>query len=832
MAVKAAYEVTITDNTDIDSLVTWYYLTTSATKPAAPTTTQTSAAVPSPWTQNEPTFTAGTVTNYLYCCIQTRWKDGSCTWGTVQLSSAYEQAKQAWNKANAAQDSIDNLEVGGRNLLRRTASPSIGDMNDGYWAKWTSGDTVERTSDGIKLTSSGSASSFRVPLAYKGAISIGETLTLSFDYRGNITGTGALYFMAETAPNVSATMSALVESTTDWVHFEQTFSFSGSPGGEAVQFMFPYKGASGKWLEIKDSSLKLERGNVATDWTPAPEDMATPSDVAAFQPFIIGTQTAATRFWTGNCPELSELRDGQQITYWLPYAYKSEKAVDKGITAAELTPTETITDAYSNDWLKLTLADGTDTGWIPCYYGGTSRMTSHYGAANAIHLTYRQGYSSSIPRGWWGDANYNTNTNDTARYVQYYNTILTGEALVASSLIGAHEDGKYYQLSGSGDYFILSAPLLWLNKALSSGATDYANIYTQIYDRNLGAYYTSFVGGAVNSIVYLVGTVDGNKFILNGSTSATYLTCTVPTSEQTATDASGNRLVFIPLGKLGNQSNGKNYFNFQVATPVSLYAYIDGKFRQATPTEVVKSQVVYYRSNSNTVPTAPTTSWVATATLAGTSADYNTWILSLPPLAVSTTTGLDKYPYLFSCTQYKRLDGTIECSTVAKDHDTLVVDGDAVINGSLAADKIISHSITADHIQGETITANEMKPNTLTITQLNSEVGDLITTTGKTAADLASAIKLRIIDNVPTITLDAWEITDEDGNHVGAQKFTTAITNTFMQFQEDGQMVTEISNKRLYVTDAEVTGNLMFGGYAFIPRSNGNLSLKWIGSGS
>lgn len=103
MAVKASAEITVRDETDVLSLVPWYALTQSATAPTKPSTTQTSAAVPSPWTTAEPSFDPAGGTRYLYTCIQTRWKDGSCTWdNNVQLSSAYEQAKQAWNKANAA----------------------------------------------------------------------------------------------------------------------------------------------------------------------------------------------------------------------------------------------------------------------------------------------------------------------------------------------------------------------------------------------------------------------------------------------------------------------------------------------------------------------------------------------------------------------------------------------------------------------------------------------------------------------------------------------------------------------------------------------------------
>lgn len=190
---------------------------------------------------------------------------------------------------------------------------------------------------------------------------------------------------------------------------------------------------------------------------------------------------------------------------------------------------------------------------------------------------------------------YNTDNNTNARQVQYYNTIKAGEALATASIIGAHEDGLFYQMSTGGDYFILSAPLLWLTTALKVNATNYANIFLQIPDRSLASYYTSFTGGVANAIVYLVGTIDGNRFTLYGQTSATYMTCTIPTTE--------DGLFYIPIGKLGNQWNNNAYFNYQVSSPVSIFAFIDGKFRQVTPTEIMASQRIYYRSKvSGTVP--------------------------------------------------------------------------------------------------------------------------------------------------------------------------------------------------------------------------------------
>lgn len=591
MAVKQQAEVTLTDYSDADSIVCWYQLNASATLPSAPTTTQTSQTV-SGWQRSEPTISSDAdAAKYVYSCWQTNWGDGSCEWGDVSMSASFEAAKRAWNKASAAQTSIDNLEVGGRNYIFNSA--------------------------GVLANNRGSAAGSRKEYI---ALNLGQSymdvpegtqVVVSFDLVMDVATanpTLQVYNTNNDGPKCFSIQAGHGESSGPIVSFtaavgdviNQRVSVTGyirdrdNPPKSTNWLEFYSNYGSNNFFSI--ANIKLEVGNVATDWTPAPEDMATPSDIAAFQPFIIGTQTAATRFWTGNCPELSELRDGQQITYWLPYAYKSEKADDKGITAAELTPTETVTNAYSDDWLKLTLADGSDTGWVPCYYGGTSRMTSHYGAANAIHLTYRAGYSSAIPRGWWGDANYNTNTNDTARYVQYYNSIKTKAAARSASIIAGDASGLYSEVQ-AGSTFDLAHPVLWLTAALAANATDYSHIWVQTYDRNFATCYNSFTGIA-NSMVFIVGTVVGNTFTVDSS----ILTCVPPTEE--------DGKFYIPIGRLGNQSNGKNYFNFQVSVPVSLYAFLDGEFRQVTPTEVISEQYIYCQSDSIlNVPTAPNT-WV------------------------------------------------------------------------------------------------------------------------------------------------------------------------------------------------------------------------------
>jgi hypothetical protein len=62
--------------------------------------------------------------------------------------------------------------------------------------------------------------------------------------------------------------------------------------------------------------------------------------------------------------------------------------------------------------------------------------------------------------------------------------------------------------------------------------------------------------------------------------------------------------------------------------------------------------------------------------------------------------------------------------------------------------------------------------------------------------------------------------------------FVAKLSNDKLAFLEDGLEIAYISNKKLYITDAEVRNKLTIGNptngyFDFIPRNNGNLSVKW-----
>lgn len=98
MAVKAVGSVTVASIADVASTTRYYLLQSSTlTAPAAPTARPPGGS----WAATEPTYSEGS-TNSLYTCDQTVFSDGTWAYSAVSLSSSYEAAKVAYNKAVAA----------------------------------------------------------------------------------------------------------------------------------------------------------------------------------------------------------------------------------------------------------------------------------------------------------------------------------------------------------------------------------------------------------------------------------------------------------------------------------------------------------------------------------------------------------------------------------------------------------------------------------------------------------------------------------------------------------------------------------------------------------
>jgi len=261
------------------------------------------------------------------------------------------------------------------------------------------------------------------------------------------------------------------------------------------------------------------------------DDLASVSVTGGGTEMIVGTQTANTAAWTG-VATFSELKDGLQIAYWLPYT------------------------SGSNVTLELTLPDGTTTGAIPCYFSQQMRLSTQFSAGSIVRLTYRENakyFSNTISKGWWADANYNTDTYDRIR-----NGTVKVKTAFSYYRFVVGDDAGYFQLA-AGVPFDVSKPVLWSLASGSAGGTSSSLYlaYSSVYIR----YHVADFTGVQGASLYIVGTLDGSTF----TPADAYLTCTQPTEE--------DGLTYMFVGTM----TSAYYVTLFPEHP--LYRFVDGAFQ-------------------------------------------------------------------------------------------------------------------------------------------------------------------------------------------------------------------------------------------------------------
>ena len=290
---------------------------------------------------------------------------------------------------------------------------------------------------------------------------------------------------------------------------------------------------------------------------------------------IRGTQTAGTYSWTGTSTTISQLTDGMEIRYWLPFS------VAGGTVSGSYSyydGSKTTNGTNTGVGLTLTLKNGTLTEEIPVYYGSMTRLTSHYGYGNIIRMIYREnvrvnnGNSTyyTVAKGFWCDANYNSNSS----YTQYSYGVTSGanNSVYKYSLLMRDSANTWVSIAtsdGTGTSKSAYTGGLYYDKVLyHDSGTNYASnkttgaVYDSIafdlrYSTNCGTTLTN------RKPVYLVGTINNTdkRFYLD---TTQWWTQTVPTS----TD--GKTYIYI----------GEAYSSYQVwlATENKAYQYYNGRF--------------------------------------------------------------------------------------------------------------------------------------------------------------------------------------------------------------------------------------------------------------
>ena len=268
------------------SKVTKYYILQSST--TAPSKPSDGSAIGSNWSKTEPSYASGS-TSTLYFVDQTVMSNGTIKYSDVSKSSSYEAAKEAWNKANSANSKIDNLKIGGRNLIPVGMIKNCNGLSTFSYDKasntWTCVAPIGSNSWGRGIYFDPGVKKIYIPRGYTYIISleVNPEVACSWNadvnngYDGMPSGTGNDNDNTSLRKN---SVQSLVANK--W----QRVWFSYTPKTNVSYDIFD---ASTNWgivttnakspIKFKIRNVKGEFGTVPTDWTPAPEDSLESVDV-------------------------------------------------------------------------------------------------------------------------------------------------------------------------------------------------------------------------------------------------------------------------------------------------------------------------------------------------------------------------------------------------------------------------------------------------------------------------------------------------------------------------------------------------------------------------
>ncbi len=262
------------------------------------------------------------------------------------LSAAYQTIQQ---QVFTVSENLDNLSIGGRNL-------QLGSKDWADSAFYRLGDGT--ISDGVLTVPVGSTDTETHFID----VSPGEGYTVSFDLKSATAYSGdtvLVEFFDESGTRLSYSYIT-GDVTTQWQRISGTFAV---PDGGTAQMRL---GMRSKYYENSYRLLKVERGNVATDWTPAPEDLeATVAEVTE-SVSVLETELAvvqgqiSSKVWQTDITDITDSL-GQSITA-LEDNYSTVSQTVQGIQTEIGSLSTTVSDNYSELSSQLTTISATAAG--------------------------------------------------------------------------------------------------------------------------------------------------------------------------------------------------------------------------------------------------------------------------------------------------------------------------------------------------------------------------------------------------------------------------------------------------------------------------------------
>lgn len=300
------------------------------------------------WTKYEKTgrisdVTASPLTSILF----ENYNSGSFDISIKELKVEIGNKATDWTPApEDIEAKIDNIQIGGRNLVLGSPNFLINESDHGNL------NCSVFEGDYVKITPINSGNAYNTQIKTSIERVQGETYTLSFEYQTDMSGV-AVYWYASGA----AVFGNIIHNTNGgWARATQTYVQSGATVAGSVTILFGFTGLTAS-KTIKYRNLKLEKGNKATDWTPAPEDVQAAykaySDAAAN---LAETQAKA---WADGEIDAAEARAIADATAKMNQAKAHADSLASGLQTQINTATSNLSTLNSKtNWISPTTIPG------------------------------------------------------------------------------------------------------------------------------------------------------------------------------------------------------------------------------------------------------------------------------------------------------------------------------------------------------------------------------------------------------------------------------------------------------------------------------------------
>ena len=302
-------------------------------------------------------------------------------------------------KKTEVTEAIDNINIGGRNLAKNTATLPIGNgtWDTGTWRRSGTGSIsnvdindspIPSITKGILVTRKDNTSQIGFCQDDFAGLRSGETYTVSAWVKCTENAKVKLQTHWSNKDDVSGVGDPVAVEANKWTRITLTKS----PTKDCLQsiaYIYLYTGSSN--CEMYVCGIKIEKGNKATDWTPAPEDYYTKTETDASIQVLsdkISQQVSTTDKLGTRLSKVEQNSDGWSVT--LETANAAKSAADNASQTAS-SAKSAADNANKNASSAVSTAQNTVKSTTEQFYKSTSPTSLSGGSWSNSQPTWENG---------------------------------------------------------------------------------------------------------------------------------------------------------------------------------------------------------------------------------------------------------------------------------------------------------------------------------------------------------------------------------------------------------------------------------------------------------